>query len=239
MRIAEAETPPLKQFLNENHSQPARVTDTCCQQTINVAALHARERRVLTIVLAINVATFVMMVAAAAVSGSSSLLSGALDNFGDALTYALSLLVVGAGGAAKARVALLKGTLIFGAAIAVAAQIGWSLLHPDTPLFEAMGIAAVANLAANLLCLRLLTPYRRGDVNMASAWECSRNDVGEGLAVIAAALAVWLFDAGWPDLVIAAALLAMFLHSSVRVLQSAWRELRAGKAADRPYARSP
>ena len=215
------------------------MTDTCCQQTIDIASLHARQRRVLTIVLVINTATFAMMVAAAALSGSSSLLSGALDNFGDALTYALSLLVVGAGSAAKARVALLKGTLIFGAAIAVAVQIGWALLHPDTPLFEAMGIAAVVNLAANLLCLRLLTPYRRGDVNMASAWECSRNDVGEGLAVIAAALAVWLFKSGWPDLVIAAVLLAMFLHSSVRVLQSAWRELRASKVANRPYARSP
>lgn len=215
------------------------MTDTCCGQTIDVAALHARQRRVLTIVLVINAATFVMMVGAASVSGSSSLLSGALDNFGDALTYALSLLVVGAGREAKARVALVKGVLILAAAIAVAVQIGWRIFNPGTPLFEAMGAAAVVNLAANLLCLRLLTPYRRGDVNMASAWECSRNDVGEGVAVIAAALAVWLFASGWPDLVIAAALLALFLRSSARVLRNAWRELRESKAAARPYARSP
>lgn len=215
------------------------MTDTCCGQTIDVAALHARQRRVLTIVLVINAATFVMMVGAAAISGSSSLLSGALDNFGDALTYALSLLVVGAGREAKARVALVKGVLILGAAIAVAVQIGWRILNPGTPLFEAMGAAAVVNLAANLLCLRLLTPYRRGDVNMASAWECSRNDVGEGVAVIAAALAVWLFASGWPDLVIAAALLALFLRSAARVLRNAWRELRESRAAARSYARSP
>ena len=215
------------------------MTDTCCGQTIDVAALHARQRHVLTIVLLINAATFFMMVGAAAVSGSSSLLSGALDNFGDALTYALSLLVVGAGREAKARVALVKGVLILGAAIAVAVQIGWRIFNPGTPLFEAMGAAAVVNLAANLLCLRLLTPYRRGDVNMASAWECSRNDVGEGVAVIAAALAVWLFASGWPDLVIAAALLALFLRSSARVLRNAWRELQESKAAAGPYARSP
>lgn len=89
-------------------------------------------------VLMINVATFAMMVGGSLVSGSSSLLSGTLDNFGDALTYAFSLAVVGSGSVAKARVALLKGLLISAAAIGVAVQIGWRLLHPEVPLFEAM-----------------------------------------------------------------------------------------------------
>lgn len=108
-------------------------------------------------------------------SGSSSLLSGALDNFGDALTYALSFAVVGAASEAKARVSFFKGVLILSAALAVGSQIAWRLLHPETPVFETMSIAAVVNLGANLICLKLLTPYRKGDINMASAWECSRN----------------------------------------------------------------
>jgi Co/Zn/Cd efflux system component len=201
------------------------VSDSCCQDHIDVPALDARQRRILIIVLVINAATFLMMVFAAMISGSSSLLSGALDNFGDAMTYALSLLVVGASGAAKARVAVFKGFLIFGAALAVAFQIGWRLLHPETPVFEAMGIAALINLAASLLCLWLLTPYREGDVNMSSAWECSRNDVSEGFAVIAAAIAVWAFESGWPDLVIAIGLLVLFTRSATRVLRGAWQEL--------------
>ena len=86
-----------------------------------------------------------------------------------------------------------------------------------------MGAAASLNLGANAVCLYLLTPYRRGDVNMASAWECSRNDVIEGFAVLAAAGAVWVFGAGWPDLVIASLLLVMFLRSAVRVFRMAWR----------------
>lgn len=201
------------------------VSDSCCQGHIDVAVLQARHRRILIIVLVINTVTFLMMVFAAIISGSSALLSGALDNFGDAMTYALSLMVVGASGAAKARVALFKGFLIFCAALAVAFQIGWRILHPETPVFETMGIAAFLNLAANLLCLWLLTPYRDSDVNMASAWECSRNDVSEGLAVIAAAFAVWMFGSGWPDLVIAIGLLILFLRSAVRVLRRAWLEL--------------
>ena len=202
-----------------------KVGDSCCQGQIDVGALQVRQRRVLMVVLAINASTFLMMVIAAIISGSSSLLSGALDNFGDAMTYALSLAVVGATSAAKARVALFKGLMIFGAALAVAFQIGWRILHPEVPVFETMGIAALLNLGANLLCLRLLMPYRDGDVNMSSAWECSRNDVSEGIAVIAAALAVGVFQSAWPDIVIAFALLALFLRSAIRVLGEAWRQL--------------
>ena len=206
-----------------------------CGSTVDVGALEARQRRVLVIVLVINLAAFAMMLAAALYSGSSALLSGTLDNLGDALTYVLSLAVVGATLRAKAKVALVKGLLILGAAIAVAVQIGWRLAHPEVPLFEAIGIAALLNLGLNAICLWLLTPYRNGDVNMASAWECSRNDVFEGFAVLLAAAGVWRFDAGWPDLVIAVALLVMFLRSAVRVLRSAWREYRAQGAGQDVY----
>ena len=195
--------------------------DSCCSGTVDIRAMEARQRRVLMIVLAINIATFVMMLSAANYSGSSSLLSGSLDNLGDALTYLLSIAVIGASTRAKAKVALLKGLLILGAAMAVAVQIGWRLAHPEVPVFEAIGIAALLNLAFNGLCLWLLTPYRRGDVNMASAWECSRNDVFEGTAVLLAAAGVWWFGTGWPDLVVGGALLLLFLGSAWRVLRSA------------------
>ena len=201
------------------------MSDSCCQGHVDVAALHARQRRILIIVLVVNTATFLMMVYFAIFSGSSSLLSAALDNFGDAMTYALSLMVVGASGVAKARVALFKGMLILCAALAVVFQIGWRIMHSEIPIVEAMGIAALLNLGANSLCLWLLTPYRDDDVNMTSAWECSRNDVSEGLAVIATTFAVWMFGSGWPDLVVAVGLLILFLRSAVRVLRRGWQEL--------------
>lgn len=201
----------------------------CCGCSPEVQSLQAGQRRVLKIVLAINALTFLMVLGAALYSGSSSLLSGGLDNLGDALTYALSLAVVGASTRAKARVALVKAGLILAAAIAVAVRIGWRTAHPATPLLDAMGLAAVANLAANGFCLYLLTPYRHGDVNMSSVWECSRNDVLEGFAVLAAAGGVWLFHSGWPDLVIASVLLLMFLRSALRVFRAAVGELRKGE----------
>lgn len=208
-----------------------------CGKVVDVAALQAKQRRVLTWVLAINLATFAMMAFAAWRSHSSSLLSGSLDNLGDALTYAISLAVVGASMQAKAKVAFFKGLLILGAAVAVGVQIAWRLANPAVPLFEGMGIAAAMNLAANGACLWLLMPYRSGDVNMASAWECSRNDIAEGCAVLLAATLVGLFGAGWPDLLVAAALLVMFLRSSARVLRAAWRELQAQRVAQTGSAR--
>jgi len=201
------------------------MSDSCCQGQLDVSALESRQRRVLIWVLVINVFTFLMMVAGSVLSGSSSLLSGTLDNLGDAVTYALSLAVVGATCTAKARVALFKGLLILGAALAVAIQIGWRIQHPESPVVETMSIAALLNLGANVLCLRLLYPYRNGDVNMTSVWECSRNDVMEGFAVIAAAFAVWVFGSGWPDVLVAIALLILFLRSATRVLRDAWREM--------------
>ncbi len=210
------------------------MSDCCgCGKTLDVARMQARQRRVLWQVLAINLLTFAMMMIAAWHSGAASLLSGSLDNLGDALTYALSLAVVGASLAAKARVAMLKAAFILCAALAVVVGIGWKLAHPQLPLFESMGIAALLNLAANLLCLRLLWPYRQGDINLASAWACSLNDVYEGGAVILAALAVWAFGTGWPDLLIAVALLLLFLRSAWKVARAAWRELcgRAGACA--------
>jgi Co/Zn/Cd efflux system component len=200
------------------------MSDDCCESSIDTSRLQTRQRRVLAWVMVINAVTFLMMVLASIRSGSSALLSGTLDNLGDALTYALSFAVVGSSNSLKARVALFKGVLILAAGIVVAGQIGWRLLHPGTPLFEVMGIAASVNLLANSVCLALLSPYRHADVNMASVWECSRNDVYEGFAVIAAALFVWMLDSGWPDIVIAVALLALFLRSAFRVLRRAWRE---------------
>jgi Co/Zn/Cd efflux system component len=210
----------------------------CCNCEVDTRALAARQRRVLLAVLAINVVTFVMMVAASYLSGSSALLSGTLDNFGDAVTYALSFAVVGASVRAKARVAFFKGLMILAAAAAVALQIVWRSTHLEVPIVETMGIASVLNLAANGVCLYLLNPLKVGDVNLSSAWECSRNDVIEGGAVIVTTLAVALFGSAWPDIIVAIALLAMFLRSAIRVLGTAMSTLTSLDATKNPPARS-
>ncbi len=89
-----------------------------------------------------------------------------------------------------------------------------------------MGVVSLFSLAANSVCLFLLTRHREDDVNMSSVWECSRNDIASNISVFLAAGAVWFTQSGWPDIVIALCLVGLFLRSAIRVFTSAARELK-------------
>lgn len=199
----------------------------CCDDNCSVDALRDRQRGTLQIVLGINAAMFLVIVAGAYYGNSTALLADSLDNLGDALTYGLSLYAVSRGAAVKARVALFKGSLIFLAACIVAGQIGYRLLVPGVPVFEVMGAFSLLGLAANSICLYLLWRHRREDVNMSSVWECSRNDIAANLSVFVAAGAVWLTGSGWPDILVAMGLVVLLMRSAARVIASARAELSA------------
>ena len=197
-----------------------------CNQDCSIEKLHERQRGTLIIVLGINAVMFIVIVYAALLGNSTSLMADSLDNLGDALTYALSLYAVSRGATVKAKVALFKGGLILLAAIAVAAQIIYKLFVPSVPLFEVMGAFSLLGLSANSLCLFLLWRHRNEDVNMSSVWECSRNDIASNLSVFVAAGAVWFTGSGWPDIVVAIGLVWLLMSSAVRVISSALVELR-------------
>jgi Co/Zn/Cd efflux system component len=198
----------------------------CCDDNCSVDAFRGRQRGTLRIVLGVNAVMFLVIVAAALYGKSTALLADSLDNLGDALTYGLSLYAVSRGTAVKARVALFKGSLIFLAAVVVAAQVVYRLFVPDVPLFEVMGAFSLLGLAANALCLFLLWRHRHEDVNMSSVWECSRNDIASNLSVFVAAGAVWLTGSGWPDILVALGLVVLLMRSAMRVISAAMAELR-------------
>ena len=198
----------------------------CCNQDCTIDKLHKRQRGTLKIVLAINTVMFIVIVIAAFISNSTSLMADSLDNLGDALTYALSIYAVTRGATVKAKVALFKGVLILLAAIAVASQIIYKLFVPSMPLFEVMGIFSLLGLIANSLCLYLLWRHRNEDINMNSVWECSRNDIASNLSVFIAAGAVWFTGSGWPDILVALGLVWLLTRSSIRVISSALSELQ-------------
>ena len=95
---------------------------------------------------------------------------------------------------------------------------------PDA--FVMTGVGALA-LAANLASVLLLLRYRNGDANVRSVWLCSRNDAIGNVAVIAAAGAVAWTGTAWPDLVVAAAIASLFLHSATLIVRQSLRERRA------------
>lgn len=198
---------------------------SCCENNCAVDTLRTSQRSTLIKVLWINAVMFVAIVTAALYGKSTALLSDSLDNLGDALTYGLSLFAVSRGPTTKARVALFKGGLIFLAACLVVSQIIYRLVNPVLPSYEVMSVFSLAGLTANGLCLFLLWRHRHEDINMSSVFECSRNDIASNLSVILAAIGVWAFNSGLPDIIIAALLAALLMSSSARVIKGAWSEL--------------
>ncbi|MGH9947521.1 MAG: cation transporter [Pyrinomonadaceae bacterium] len=197
----------------------------CCDDDCAIEALREKQSSTLKAVLGINVGMFVAGIGAGIIAGSSALLSDSLDNLGDAMTYGLSLYVVYRSSKAKAHVALFKGVLILLAALIVLGQVVYKLMVPTVPVFEIMGVVSLLALVGNSICLFLLTRHKTDDVNMSSVWECSRNDIASNISVFIAAGAVWFFQSGWPDIVVALALVCLFLRSAFRVFTSATREL--------------
>ncbi|MBW1814122.1 MAG: cation transporter [Deltaproteobacteria bacterium] len=169
---------------------------------------------------------FLCLAGAALYGKSTALLSDSLDNLGDALTYGLSLYVVSLSIQAKARVALFKGGLIFIVASVVIGQVIWKLIHPVVPSYEVMSVFSLAGVIANGLCLWLLWQHRTEDINMSSVFECSRNDIASNLSVFLAALGVWGFQSGWPDILVATLLAVLLLRSTSRVIRGALKEIR-------------
>jgi Co/Zn/Cd efflux system component len=202
------------------------VADCCDDKVCALDQLRERQSATLKAVLVINAAMFLVVLAAGLYAGSSAVLADSLDNLGDALTYALSLYAVGRGGRTKGWVAMFKAMLILAAALFVMGQIGYRLFHPGVPLFEAMGMIGVAALGANAACLGLLWKHRNEDVNMSSVWECSRNDIASNVAVLIAAALVAATSSGWPDVIIGALLVLVFLRSAVRVFRGAAASIR-------------
>jgi len=201
----------------------------CCDNICISEKTTKRQKRTLVIVLVINLVMFLAVLISALISNSSALLSGSIDNLGDSITYGLSLYAAARGQITKAKVSLFKGSIILFAAISVTVQLFIKIQNPETPIFELMGVMTIFSLLANFTCLVVLWEHKNEDINMASVWECSRNDVIENMAVLLAAVGVWHFNSGWPDIFIAALLVVILYRSGIRIVKKCLKEINSRK----------
>jgi len=195
---------------------------SCCEnKACDIDALRGKHRRVLQAVLAINIVMFAVEGVAGWVSNSTSLLADALDMFGDATVYAMSLYVVGKSVQAQGRVALVKGIIMLVLGVGVLLDAAWKTVHPVMPEAATMGMVGALALAANLVCFYLLYTHRDDNVNFRSTWLCSRNDLFANLGVLLAAGAGSLLVSRWPDIVVGVCIASLFVHSSWHVIRDA------------------
>ncbi|MEQ8451265.1 MAG: cation diffusion facilitator family transporter [Nitratireductor sp.] len=195
-------------------------------------------KRRLWAVIAINGAMFAVEMTAGQMAGSQALQADALDFFADALTYAISLAVIGASLKVRATAALAKGLSLFVMGVWVFGSTVWRVLYLGVPQAEIMGAIGFLALAANVASVLLLVRYKDGDANVRSVWLCSRNDAIGNVAVMAAALGVWGTTSGWPDVIVAGLMAGLFLSSSFQILRQGWQEFSAGDAMPVAHTRA-
>lgn len=198
----------------------------CCGNNHGFDGMSADYKRRLWAVIAINAIMFGVEMTAGQVSGSQALKADALDFFGDALTYGISLAVIGASLRVRASAALAKGVSLLLMGIWVAGSTLWQVYFLGVPRAEVMGVIGFLALAANVASVLILMRYKDGDANVRSVWLCSRNDAIGNVAVMAAALGVWGTATAWPDLLVAGIMAALFLSSSAQILSQSAREWR-------------
>ncbi|HZA53603.1 MAG TPA: cation diffusion facilitator family transporter [Candidatus Udaeobacter sp.] len=201
--------------------------DACCEQKAEeITTLRGEHRKVLVVVLVINAVLFVVEAIAGVLAHSTALLADSLDMLGDSLVYGFSLYVLWRSAEWKAIAAVLKGIVMAAFGVGVLAEAIYKMTVGVVPVAETMGIIGLLVLLGNGLCFLLLFRHRSDDLNLRSTWLCSRNDMIANLSVLVAAIGVKAFDASWPDIVVGAAIAALFLRSAFSVLRESFFELR-------------
>ncbi|MGR3434323.1 MAG: cation transporter, partial [Shimia sp.] len=170
---------------------------------------NAQQRRILWIVLILNVAIALGFFGTGAFGDSSALIANGLDNTSDAFVYALSLFAMSRSGRWKRGAANVSGGLLILFAIGILFDAGRRFLEGSDPLGPVMIVMAVIAAAVNLACVLLLRRIQDPDVNVRAANTFSLNDFVANLGIlVAGGLVAWL-GGNWPDLVVGVAVAAI------------------------------
>lgn len=195
-----------------------------CRHNAKFDGVPLAYKKRLWIVIALNATMFVVEMLAGHLAKSQALQADALDFLGDALTYGISLAVIGASLQVRTNAALFKGISLFLMGVWVFGSTVYRVLYVGIPEAEIMGAIGALALITNLASVLLLVSYKDGDANVRSVWLCSRNDAIGNVAVMIAVLGVWGTASGWPDLIVAAIMAGLFLSSAFQIVRQALAE---------------
>jgi Co/Zn/Cd efflux system component len=213
------------------------VSAHCCHekgQELERVALHKDIRRVLVVVMMLNLLMFVLEFGAGIIADSAALMADSVDMLADGLVYGISLYALNKSLKWRAGMALAKGAFILALGLGVIVQIVTKIVWGQPPQAGIMLVFGALALIVNVSSVALLWPYRRHDVNLSSTFECSRNDAYANVGVLGAAALVSLTATAWPDVAIAAVIAFLFIRSALRVTREAWPQYR--KAGAHPHA---
>lgn len=203
----------------------------CCSD-IEEDLANGSKRMILWLVLIINLIMFFVEGVSGWLAQSNALMADALDMLGDAAIYGFSLFVIQRKPVWRTRAGILKGLIMSTFALGILGSTINRVYYQTTPDASTMCIIGGLALAANLICAFLLLRFKNDDVNMRSAWLCSRNDVIANLGVLTAAAGVTWTGSQWPDLAVGVIIAMLILQSSFGIFKDASVELNAGRTTE-------
>ena len=204
-------------------------SDCGCTGDESRANVDPAYRRALWIVVILNVGFGICELVGGFIAGSQALKADALDFLGDGSITFVGLLALSWTASTRARVALTQGLFLGALGLWVLVMAVWRAMDAVPPEAELMGAIGIAALAVNVGAALVLARFRDGgDAQARAIWLFSRNDALANVAVIIAAALVFTFDSAWPDILVAAAIAALFLKSASEIVRDARDELGEG-----------
>ena len=176
------------------------------------------EKRVLILVLTINLSLFFIEMTTGLISRSMGLVADSLDMLADSIVYALSLYAIGHALAKKKMIAKLAGYFQFILAILGFLEVIRRFLgFEEIPVFQTMILVSLLALVGNAACLIILNKAKDTGVHMKASWIFTSNDVIVNLGVIIAGSLVYFTGSNKPDLIIGGLVFLLVSRGAYRI----------------------
>jgi len=192
-----------------------------CEQEVK----NIQERSVIITLLLINAVMFIIELTIGLLSESTALIADSLDMLADATIYGIAFYAIGKPLIKKAKAAHLSGILQITLGLFVILEVIRRLVTGSEPDSLLMIIAGSIALVANLICLRLISKHKNGEVHMRASWIFSKNDVIANLGIIISSGFVYLFDSRYPDLIIGLAISLIVIRGGILIIKDASSEI--------------
>jgi Co/Zn/Cd efflux system component len=194
-----------------------------------------RLRQTLWLVIALNLAFFVVEFIVATKIGAVSLFADSVDFLEDTAMSMLVLAAMRLSPLTRARIGFALAGVLLLPVLAFVATLGHKFLAavPQAPEPAPFALTGLAALAVNATCALMLARVRNvaGSLTRA-AFLSARNDMVANIAIMAAAGLTALWPSIWPDIVVGLGIAALNADAAGEIWRAARREHGAALAVD-------